>query len=88
MPDLETREEAAERIAKTSGNYKVFDLLDKVKNMKVKMSNLDKMVMDKESKWNTKLNKLNNDVKKLDNYIKENNDKKFNTEKKLEIVEN
>ena len=32
MPDLETEEEAAaERIAKTSGNYKVFDLFDKVK---------------------------------------------------------
>ena len=82
MPDLETEEEAAERIAKTIGNYKVFDLLDKVKNMKVKMSNLDKMVMDNENKWSTKLNKLNNDVKKLDNYIKENNDKKINTEKK------
>ena len=77
MPDLETEEEAAERIAKTSGNYKVFDLLDKVKNMKVKMSNLDKIVTDKENKWNTKLDKLNNDVKKLDNYIKENNDKKL-----------
>ena len=50
MPDLETEEEAAERIAKLSGNYKVFDLLDKVKNMKVKMSNLDEMVTDKENK--------------------------------------
>ena len=29
------------------------------------MSNLDKIVMSKENKWNTKLNKLNNDVKKL-----------------------
>ena len=50
MPDLETEEEAAERIAKLSDNYKVFDLLDKVKNMKVKMSNLDEMVTDKENK--------------------------------------
>ena len=56
--------------------------------MEVKISNLDKMVTDKENKWSTKLNKLNNDVKKLDNYIKENNDKKINTGKKLEIVEN
>ena len=87
MPHLETEEEAAERIAKTSGNYKVFYLLDKVKNMKVKMSNLDKTVTDKENKWSIKLNKLNNDVKKFDNYIKENNDKKINTGKKLEIVE-
>ena len=70
MPDLETEEEAAERIAKTSGNYKVFGLLDKVKNMKVEMSNLDKMVTDKENKWSTKLNESNNEGKKLDNYIK------------------
>ena len=54
--------------------------MDKVKNMKVKMSNLDKMVTDKENKWSTKLDKLNNGVKKLDNYIKENNDKKINTD--------
>ena len=81
MSDLETEEEAVERIVKTSGNYTVFDLLDKVKNMKVKMSNLDKMLIDKENKWSTKLDKLNNDVKKLDNYIKENNNKKINTEK-------
>ena len=79
MPGLETEEEAAETIAKTSVNYKVFNLLDKLKNMKVKISNLDKMVTDKENKWSAK---LNNDVKKLDNYIKENNDKKINTEKK------
>ena len=77
MPNLETEEEAAERIAKTSGNNKVFDILNKFKNIKVNMSNLDKMVTDKENKWSTKLNKLNNDVKKLDNYIKENNDKKL-----------
>ena len=49
--------------------------------MEVEMSNLDKMVMDKENKWSAKLDKLNNDVKKLDNYIKENNDKKINIEK-------
>ena len=48
------------------------------------MCNLDKMVTNKENKWSTKLYKLNNDVKKLDNYIKENNDKKINTEKKLD----
>ena len=89
MPDLETEEEAAERIAKASDNDKVFDVLNKFKNnIEVEMSNLDKMVTDKENKWSTKLNKLNNDVKKLDNYIKENNDKKINTEKILEIVEN
>ena len=64
MPDLETEEEAAKRIAKTSED-KVFDVLNKFKNnMENKMGNLDKMVMSKENEWNTKLNKLNNDAKK------------------------
>ena len=64
MPDLET-EEAAERIAKISGNDKVFNVLNKFKNnIESDMSNLDKMVTDKENKWSTKLNKLNNDVEK------------------------
>ena len=89
MPDLETEAKASERIAKTSDDDKVFNVLNKFKNnMEVEMSNLDKMVTDKENKWSTKLNKLNNDVKKLDNYIKENNDKKINKEKKLDIVNN
>ena len=68
---------------------KIFNVLNKFKNnIESEMSNLDKMVTDKENKWSTKLNKLNNDVKKLDNYIKENNDKKINTEKEVEIVGN
>ena len=54
---------------------------DKMEN---DMCNLDKMVTDKENKWSTKLNELNNDVKRLGNYIKENNDKKNNTEKKID----
>ena len=84
MPDLETEE----RIVKTSDN-KVFDVLNKFKNnIEVEMSNLDKMVTSKENKWNTKLNKLNNDVKTLDDFIKENNYKKINMEKKLDIFEN
>ena len=75
MSDLETEEEAAQRIAKkeskTSDNDKVFDVSNKFKNnMEVEMGNLDKMVMDKKNKWSTKLNKLNNDVKKLDNMLK------------------
>ena len=91
MPDLETEEEAAERIAKkeskTSNDNdddKVFDVLNKFNDkMENDMPHLDKMVTDKENKWSTKLNKLNNDVKKLDNYVKENNNKKINTEKKI-----
>ena len=57
-------------------------------NGESEMSNLDKMFTGKENKWSSKLNKLNNDVKKLDNYIKENNDKKINIEKKLDVAEN
>ena len=89
MPDLETEEKAAERIAKTSDDDKVFNVLNKFRNnIESETSNLDKMVTNTENKWNSKLNKLNNDVKKLDNYIKANNDKKINTEKELEIVKN
>ena len=58
---------------------KVFDVLNKFKNnMEVEMSNLDKMVTDKEHNSNTKLDRLNKNVEKLDNSIKENNNKKIN----------
>ena len=58
MPDLETEEEAAERIAKTGA-------LNKFKNnIEVGISNLDKIVKNKENEFSTKLNKLNNDIKK------------------------
>ena len=89
MSDLETEEKAAERIAKTSNNDKLFNVLNKCRNnVESEMSNLYKMVTNKENKWSSKLNKLNNNVKKLENYIKENNDKKINMEKKLDILEN
>ena len=52
------------------------------------MSNLDKMVTDKEHNLNAKLDRLSKNVKKLDNYIKENNNKKINTKKELDAVEN
>ena len=79
MPDLETEEEVAERIAKTSA-------LNKFKNnMEVGMSNLDKIVKNKENEFSTKLNKLNN-VKKIDNYIKENNDKIIKKEKEYNEI--
>ena len=90
MPDLETEEETAERIAKKEtktsddDDDKVFDVLNKFNDkMENDMRNLDKMVTDKENERSTKLNELNNDFKKLDNYIKEHNDKKINTEKKI-----
>ena len=58
MPNLETEEEAAERIAKTSHDDKVFNVLNKFKNnIESEMSNLDKMVTNKENKWSSKLNK-------------------------------
>ena len=68
MSDLETEEEAAERISTNA--------LDKFKiNIEIEMNNLDKIVKNKENEFSNKLNKINNDVKKIDNYIKENNDK-------------
>ena len=57
MPDLETEEEAEERISKNA--------LDKFKNnIEIEMNNLDKIVKNKENEFSTKLSKLNNDVKK------------------------
>ena len=55
MPDLETEEEAAERISKNA--------LDKFKNnLEIEMNNSDKIVKNKENEFSTKLNKLDNDV--------------------------
>ena len=72
MPDLETEEAAAERI--------LINSLNKFKNnIAIEMSNLDKIVKNKENEFSTKLNKINNDIKKIDNYIKEK--KKKNTMK-------
>ena len=78
MPDLETEEEAAERIAlnKFSDNINDFDEM-----FKNKENEFNKRFKDKENELSTKLIKLNNDVKKINNYIKENNDKINNKEK-------
>ena len=57
VPDLETEEEAAERIAKTSEMFKN------------KEDEFNKRFKDKENELSTKLNKLNNDVKKIYKYI-------------------
>ena len=79
MPDLETEEEAVERISTNA--------LDKFKNnILIEMNNLDKIVRNKENEFSTKLNKLNNDVKKIDNYIKENNDKIIKKEKEYNEI--
>ena len=68
MTDLKTEEKASEKISTNA--------LDKLKNnIETEMSNLDKIIKNKENEFSAKLNKLNNDVKKIDNYIKENNDK-------------
>ena len=80
MPDLETEEEATKRIATSNA-------LNKLKNdIEIEMSNLDKIVKNKENELSTKLNKLNNDVKKIDNYIKENNDKIIKKEKEYSEI--
>ena len=79
MPDLETEEEAAERI--------LINSLNKFKdNVKIEMSSLDKIVKNKENEFSTKLNKTKNDIKKIDNYIKENNDKNFKKEKEYNEI--
>ena len=79
MPDLETEEEAAERISTNA--------LNKFKNnIEIEMSNLDKIVKNKETELSTKLNKLNDDVEKIDNYIKENNDKIIKKEKECNEI--
>ena len=79
MRDLETEEEASERISTNA--------LDKFKNnVEIEMNNLDKIFKIKENEFSTKLNKLNNDVRKIDNYIKENNDKIFKKEKEYNEI--
>ena len=79
MPDLETEEQAAERISTNA--------LDKFKNsIETEMNNLDKIVENKENEFSTKLDKLNNDAKKIDNYIKENNDKIIKKEKEYNEI--
>ena len=89
MPDLETEEEAAERIAKTSALSKFKDKIDNFDEMiRNKEDEFNKTFKDKESKLSTKLNKINNNVKKLKNYIKENNNKVFAIENKLVHTEN
>ena len=56
MPDLETEEEASERISTNA--------LDKFKNNKeIEMNNLDKIVKNKENEFSNKLNKLNNNYR-------------------------
>ena len=82
MADLETEEEAAERITKTSALNKFSDKINNFDEMfKNKENKFNKSLKDKEKKNSTKLNKINNNVKKLKNYFKENNDKINNKEK-------
>ena len=79
MPDLETEEEASERISTNA--------FDKFKNnIEIEMDNIDKIVKNKENEFSNKLNKLNNDAKKIDNYIKENNDEIIKKEKEYNEI--
>ena len=79
MSDLKTEEKASEKISTNA--------LDKLKNnIETEMSNLDKIVKNKENEFSAKLNKLNNDVKTIDNYIKENNDKRIKKEKEYNEI--
>ena len=86
MPDLETEEEAAERIAKTSALNKFKDKINNFDEMvRNKEDEFDKMFKDNENRLSTK---LNNNVKKLKTYIKENNNKIFSIENKFVHTEN
>ena len=85
MPDLETEEEAAERIAKTGALNKFKDEID----------NFDEMFRNKEDEFNKtfkdkedRLNKFNNNVEKIEHYIEENNDKILAIKNKLAHTEN
>ena len=72
MPNLETEEEAAKRIAKTSVLNKFNDKIDNFDEMfkdkenefNDKIDNFGEMFKNKENKLSTKLNKLNNNIKK------------------------
>ena len=65
MPDLESEEEAAERIAKTSALNKFSNKINNFDEMfKKKENEFNKSFKDKENENSTKLNKINNHVKK------------------------
>ena len=77
MPDIETEEEAAERIALNKFKDKIDNFDEMFRN---KENEFNKSFKDKENKNSAELNKINN-VKNSKNYIKENNDKINNKEK-------
>ena len=86
MPNLETEEEEAERIAKTSALNKFNNKINNFDEMfKNKEDEFNEIFKDKEKKLSTKLNKLNNDVKKLKNYIEENNNEKIVIKKQVKV---
>ena len=83
MPDLETKEDAAKRIA---NYYDYLDKINKFKNsMENNMDNFDGKFKHEENKIYDKLNRLGNKIEKINNYIKENNDKKVDMENKLNV---
>ena len=84
MPDLETEEDAAKRIA---DHYDYLNKINKFKNsMENNMDNFDEKFKHEENKTYVKLNRLGNKIEKIINYIKENNDKKVDMENKLNVV--
>ena len=84
MPDLETEEDAAKRIA---DHYDYLNKITKFKNsMENNMDNFDEKFKHEENKTYDKLNRLGNKIEKINNYIKENNDKKVDMENKLNVA--
>ena len=79
MPDFETEEDAAKRIA---NYYGYLDKINKFKNsMENNMDNFDEKFKHEENKIYDKLNRLGKKIEKVNDYIKENNDKKVDVGK-------
>ena len=57
-------------------------------NMENDRNNLYETFTEYDKKINAELNKLNDNIEKINNYIKENNNKKVDIEKKLDVAKN
>ena len=69
--------------------YKICNMLNKFNdNMENDRNNLYETFREYDNKINAKLNKLNDNIEKINNYIIENNNKKVDIEKKLDVAKN
>ena len=69
--------------------YKICNMLNKFNdNMENDRNNLYETFREYDNKINAKLNRLNDNIEKINNYIIENNNKKVDIEKKLDVAKN